>query len=95
MKKKQNPGTVDRYVQGPLKIGLRYTFHLLNKKTHRGTFVRMEGRGELRSIMLDDADTNGVAQHGDLFFPSRWVTNITQYGVGPNDDVATDINSFL
>jgi len=93
--KKQNPGTVWRYVQGPLKIGTRYTIHLLNKKTRRGTFVRMVGRGKLRSIKLYDADTNGVAQEGYIFFPSRWVTNITQYGVGPNDDVATDINSFL
>ena len=95
MKKRHNPGTVERYVQGPLRFGLRYTIHLLNQRTHRGTFVRMGGRGDLRSIVLDDADTNGVAQEGHLFFPSRWVTNITQYGVGPNDDVATDINSFL
>jgi hypothetical protein len=76
-----------------LRVGERYTFYHVNAQNVgiRATLIRIiPGNGNIQDRITFRPDVGAIRS-----VPLPFIFRITQSGIGPNDDTAKVINSFL
>ena len=79
-----------------LKSDVRYTFNTLNA-TIRGTFdtYRPENGIPNRAINIRKYERDGIPQKGDIYIPINFIESIRTYNIGPDTDIAYEINKWV